>query len=138
MGTGCVGLKVFARKCCSSFDCSGLRLLKSAARRHLHSRNHIRSTQYWMAKRKQPEEDSKDSDFYKDTSVSTTQVVANAGCSKYSTNVKLAEGGTSRKESNEEGAGSSVPVVTTETRKEDGWEAEAFWKLLADVGYTTW
>ena len=81
----------------------------------MHSRNHIRSTQYWMAKRKEPEEDSKDSGFYKEIVVSTIQVEANVGCSKDSLDVKLAEGGTSRKESNEEGVGSSVPVVTIET-----------------------
>ena len=87
-----------------------------------------------MAKRKEPEEDSKDSGFYKEIVVSTTQVEANVGCSKDSLDVKLAEGGTSRKESNEEGVGKFGPSRDYWNH----WEAEAIWKLLANAGYTTW
>ena len=91
-----------------------------------------------MAKRKQPEEDSKDSDFYRDTGVGSNQVETNVGCSNKAASVKLAEVGTSSQESIGGAVSSSVPVVAAETRKEDGWEAEDFWKLLANAGYTTW
>ena len=69
--------------------------------------------------------------------MSTVQIDATVGCSKI-LDANLVGGGTHRDRSSKEGTTSLVLTVTIEPKKEDGWEAEAFWTLLADARYTTW
>ena len=39
---------------------------------------------------------------------------------------------------NEEGVSEPITTVETEPEGEEGWEAEAFWALLARAGYQLW
>ena len=91
-----------------------------------------------MAKRKQLEEDSNDLDFGVDAGMSAVQIDETVGCRNGSLDVKLVGGGTHQDGSGEGSTSSPVPVVIIEPRKEDGWEVEAFWTLLANAGYATW
>ena len=91
-----------------------------------------------MAKRKRSEEDAGESNFCADAGKSAAQIDATVGSRNGSLDGQPVRGWAHREVSSEGSLSSPVLVVTIKLRREDSWEAEAFWTLLANARYTDW
>ena len=84
-----------------------------------------------MAKRKHPEDDTIELDssvIDESPAAQTEEVQVNGFVSGWVIGEAAAE----------EGVDDPIPTVQVESEGEEGWEAEAFWALLARAGYQVW
>ena len=84
-----------------------------------------------MAKRKRLEEDTRESE-------SEVAEDSRLGQAEEVQEELIVDGWIIGEDVNEEGISEPITNVETEPEGEEGWEAEAFWALLARVGYQLW